>query len=98
MSLTITRVVLQTNVIIFNSVGVEALRGACWDEGTHVLLFPSFTEFPDISPTSRTDLKHFVSKGNNLVFLGGNTNIAILNQIFGFELKATPYQGGPYYR
>ncbi len=70
----------------------------CWDEGTHVILFPSFGEYPDFHHASRTDLKNFVSRGNNLVFLGGFSNLAVLNDVFGYHLKSVSYQEGPFYK
>jgi hypothetical protein len=82
----------------FTSLRVEQVRSVCWDDATHVIIFPSFSEFPDIHHASRTDLKDFVSRGNNLVFLGGFSNLAILNEIFGFQLLSVPYQGGPFYK
>mmetsp|Transcript_64696 Transcript_64696/g.173431 ORF Transcript_64696/g.173431 Transcript_64696/m.173431 type:complete len:183 (+) Transcript_64696:328-876(+) len=88
----------QTHVMPFYSLRVEQLRSVCWDEGTHVVVFPSFSHFPDINELSRTDLKHFVSRGNNLVVFGGFSNIMVLNSVFGFRLKAVTYQEGPYFK
>lgn len=95
---TLTRPNPQSQVRTFTSLRVEQVRSVCWDDATHVIIFPSFSEFPDIHHASRTDLKDFVSRGNNLVFLGGFSNLAILNEIFGFQLLSVPYQGGPFYK
>jgi hypothetical protein len=88
----------QTDVMTFNSLGIAPLRAVCWDESAHVIVFPPFAEFPDIHAIAKTDLRSYVSTGNNLVFLGGFASVGLINEIFGFQLKAEVYQEGPFYR
>jgi len=82
----------------FNSLEVAPLRSVCWDKSAHVILFPPFSQYPDLHAIARTDLKQYVSTGNSLVFLGGFATIGLMNDIFGFRLSAEVYQAGPYYQ
>mmetsp|Transcript_8220 Transcript_8220/g.13024 ORF Transcript_8220/g.13024 Transcript_8220/m.13024 type:complete len:274 (+) Transcript_8220:2-823(+) len=88
----------ETQVMTFDSLRTAPLRAVCWDQHTHVIIFPPFAEYPDIHPIAKTDLKGYVSTGNNLVFLGGFATIGLLNEVFGFRLQAEVYQEGPFYR
>jgi len=88
----------QTDVMTFNSLGIAPLRAVCWDQSAHVIVFPPFAEFPDLHAIAKTDLRSYVSTGNNLVFLGGFASVGLINEIFGFQLKAEVYQEGPFYR
>ena len=42
------------------------LRAVAWDESTHVIIFPPFTEFPDLHEIAKKDLRNYVSTGNNI--------------------------------
>jgi hypothetical protein len=48
---------VQTKVMTFNSLEVAPLRSVCWDESTHVIVFPPLAEYPDLHAIARTDLK-----------------------------------------
>jgi len=87
-----------TTVMTFNSLKVAPLRAVAWDESTHVMIFPPFTEYPDIHDIAKKDLRNYVSTGNNIVFLGGFASIGLINEIFGFRLQAETYQSGPFYQ
>ena len=87
-----------TTVMTFNSLKVAPLRAVAWDESTHVMIFPPFTEYPDIHEIAKKDLRNYVSTGNNIVFLGGFASIGLMNEIFGFRLQAETYQSGPFYQ
>lgn len=88
----------QTKVMTWNSLDVAPLRSVCWDESTHVMIFPPFAEYPDIHDIARKDLRAYVSGGNNVVFLGGFASLGLMNDVFGFRLKAEVYEAGPFYR
>jgi len=88
----------QTLVKTFPSLRVNELRAACWDEGAHVIVFPSFAEYPDLHMISKTDIKGYASGGNNVVFMGGYGNIDVINEIFGWQLRPVAYQDGPFYK
>jgi hypothetical protein len=45
---------------------VAPLRAVAWDESTHVMIFPPFTEFPDLHEIAKKDLRNYVSTGNNI--------------------------------
>ena len=87
-----------TTVMTFTSLKVAPLRAVAWDETTHVMIFPPFTEYPDIHDIAKKDLRNYVSTGNNIVFLGGFASIGLINEVFGFRLKAEVYQSGPFYQ
>jgi len=87
-----------TTVMTFNSLKVAPLRAVAWDQSTHVMIFPPFTEYPDIHDIAKKDMRNYVSTGNNIVFLGGFASIGLINEIFGFRLKAETYQTGPFYQ
>ena len=88
----------ETTVMTFNSLKIAPLRAVAWDESTHVMVFPPFAEYPDLHDIAKKDLKNYVSTGNNIVFLGGFASIGLMNEIFGFGLKAETYQSGPFYQ
>jgi hypothetical protein len=44
----------------FNSLEVAPLRSVCWDKSSHVILFPPFSQYPDLHAIARTDLKEWV--------------------------------------
>jgi len=88
----------QTKVMTWNSLDVAPLRSVCWDESTHVMIFPPFAEYPDVHDIARKDLRAYVSGGNNVVFLGGFASLGLMNDVFGFRLKAEVYEAGPFYR
>ena len=88
----------ETTVMTFNSLKIAPLRAVAWDESTHVMIFPPFAEYPDLHDIAKKDLKNYVSTGNNIVFLGGFASIGLMNEIFGFALKAETYQSGPFYQ
>mmetsp|Transcript_11536 Transcript_11536/g.27953 ORF Transcript_11536/g.27953 Transcript_11536/m.27953 type:complete len:279 (+) Transcript_11536:24-860(+) len=88
----------ETEVKTFASLRNAALRAACWDESSHVLVFPSFEDYPDLHMIAKTDIKGYASAGNNVVFLGGFGSLDIMNEIFSWELTPVTYQEGPYYR
>lgn len=88
----------ETTVMTFNSLKVAPLRAVAWDQSTHVMIFPPFTEYPDLHDIAKKDLRNYVSTGNNIVFLGGFASIGLMNEIFGFRLKAETYQSGPFYQ
>jgi hypothetical protein len=46
-----------TDVHNFNSLRVSALRAVAWDKAAHVVVFPSFAEYPDLHMISKTDIK-----------------------------------------
>ncbi|EKX44276.1 hypothetical protein GUITHDRAFT_153007 [Guillardia theta CCMP2712] len=88
----------ETEVMTFESIRPAPVRAVCWDKSTHVIIFPPFTEYPDVHEIAKTDLRSYVSTGNNIVFLGGFASIGLMNEIFGFRLQAEVYQEGPFYR
>ena len=88
----------ETTVMTFNSMKIAPMRAVAWDESTHVIIFPPFAEYPDVHEIAKKDLRNYVSTGNNVVFLGGFASIGLMNEIFGFRLKAETYQSGPFYR
>lgn len=88
----------ESTVMTFNSLKVAPLRAVAWDESTHVIIFPPFTEFPDLHEIAKKDLRNYVSTGNNIVFLGGFASIGLINDIFGFRLRAKTYESGPFYQ
>ena len=87
-----------TEVKTFASLRTASLRAATWDEDAHALVFPPFTEYPDLHMISKTDLRGYASGGNTIVFMGGFGSIAVMNEIFGWQIRPVPYQDGPFYR
>jgi len=87
-----------SHVETFSSLRVAALRSVAWDKGAHVMVFPSFADYPDLHMISKTDIRGYASTGNNVVFLGGFGTLDVMNEIFGWQLKPVTYQEGPFYR
>mmetsp|Transcript_54936 Transcript_54936/g.128480 ORF Transcript_54936/g.128480 Transcript_54936/m.128480 type:complete len:278 (+) Transcript_54936:28-861(+) len=88
----------QTLVKMLPSLRVAAVRAATWDKTAHAIVFPTFEEYPDLHMISKADFKSYASEGNNIVFMGGFGTLAVINEIFGWQLTAVPYQAGPFYK
>lgn len=47
----------QTSVKNFNSLRTAALRAVAWDKSAHVVVFPSFADYPDLHMINKADIK-----------------------------------------
>ena len=88
----------ETYVKTFGNLRTATLRAATWDEDAHAIVFPPFTEYPDLHMISKTDLRGYASSGNTIVFMGGFGSVAVINEIFGWQIRPVSYQEGPFYR
>jgi len=88
----------ETYVKTFGDLRTATLRAATWDNAAHVIVFPPFTEYPDLHMVSKTDLRGYASSGNTIVFMGGFGSVAVMNEIFGWSIRPVSYQEGPFYR
>lgn len=87
----------QTQIHEFFSVSDSPLRAVLWSQYYHVVVFPPFVSYPDISKVGKTDMRAYVAAGNNIVFMGGYLSLQAMNDIFGFSLR-DDFKEGPYYR
>ena len=81
---------------ILTSEAWQNLRVALWDHAdTPTALF---TGSPGLGAIGRRDFVAWVSSGRNVVFTGGYTQLAAMNELFGFALQEVAYQPGPFWR
>jgi len=81
---------------ILTSEAWQNLRVALWDHAdTPTALF---TGSPGLGAMGRRDFVAWVSSGRNVVFTGGYTQLAAMNELFGFALQEVAYQPGPFWR
>lgn len=50
------------------------------------MVFAPLEHFPGFSELARTDLRGYVSAGNNVVFVGSYEYLSVMNDVFGFGL------------
>ncbi|EKX39746.1 hypothetical protein GUITHDRAFT_164877 [Guillardia theta CCMP2712] len=82
----------EVMVKTFGDFRTATIRAAAWDEAAHTIVFPSFTDYPDLHMISKTDLRGYASSGNNIVFLGGFGSLSVINEIFGWQIRPVEYQ------
>lgn len=89
------------SVETFESIGQEAMRAVLWAKDCGVVMFPPFYSFPDFSASAKRDLRNFARSGTSLsgtiIFVGGDLEVKIINDIFGFQINPE-YVKGPYYK
>jgi len=87
----------KLNIHHLNSLRDNEFRAALFSRSIHCIMFPPLTHFPGLSSLAQTDLRGYVSSGNNAVFIGSYEWLSIMNDAFGFQLMSD-YKDGPYYR
>jgi hypothetical protein len=74
----------------FESIGQEAMRAVLWSKDCGIVMFPPFYSFPDFSASAKRDLRNFARSGTSvsgtIIFVGGDLEVKIINDIFGFQV------------